>query len=117
MSAPEWPSALPQSFLRDGFGEEGADNIIVSEMSVGPAKTRRRTTANVFPITGGMRMTDTQLAAFKTFVKVDIADRALPFTFPDPYGGADLLVRMKSPHKVSSMGLEWRVELDLEVLP
>ncbi|NLS03626.1 hypothetical protein HGP14_09680 [Rhizobium sp. P32RR-XVIII] len=117
MSAPDWPSTLPQSFLRDGYAEEGADNLIVSEMSVGPAKMRRRTTANVRKISGGIRVTDDQFATLRSFVSDTIADRAMPFIFPDPHGGADLLVRMTSTYKVATLGLEWRVDIELEVLP
>ena len=112
-----WPSTLPQRFLSDSFAEESADNLIVSNMSVGPAKMRRRTTAAVRPISGSMYVTAEQLATLRAFIGNDIADRALPFTFPDQRGGPALHVRMTAPISISAMGLEWRVGIALEVLP
>lgn len=117
MSAPAWPGTLPQKLLRDGFAEESPDNLIVSDMSVGPAKVRRRTTAAVRMIRGTLHMTSAQVSTFRTFVKTTIADRSQPFTFPDPYGGAALLVRMPTPYRVSAVGIDWRIDIELEVLP
>ncbi|PTM92858.1 hypothetical protein [Mycoplana dimorpha] len=117
MSAPIWPASLPQAFLRNGFAEEEADNLIISEMSIGPVKMRRRTSANVRSISGAMHMSGAQVAEFRTFVRTTIADRSLAFTFPDPFGGTALLVRMTSPYRLSPRGIGWRVDIDLEVLP
>lgn len=112
-----WPATLPQQFLRDGFEGTSADNIIASSVSTGPAKTRRRTTAAVRPLSGTMIMTSAQLATFRAFVSTTIAERSRPFTFPDPYGGSDLLVRMVEPFKDAPNVLDWRVTITLEVLP
>ncbi len=117
MTVPSWPAGLPQAFLKDGYSEEGADNLLASNVSVGPPKVRRRTTSNVEPITGSMKMTESQLAMLKGFVKNDIRDRSVAFTFPDPHGGSPLLVRMRQPIASSPMGIEWRVQVALEVLP
>jgi hypothetical protein len=64
-----------------------------------------------------MFMSVAQFATFKTFVKSTTSDRSKAFTFPDPDGGADLLVRMTAPHKRQAMGAGWRIEIELEVLP
>lgn len=117
MSVPAWPNTLPQRFLRDGYTEDGADNLIATDMSIGPAKTRRRSTAAVEQISGIVMMSENQFSAFKAFVKADTKDRSLPFTFPDPHGGAALLVRMPHPYSISPVGIEWRVQISLEVLP
>ncbi|RUM06819.1 hypothetical protein [Rhizobium chutanense] len=117
MTVPSWPSSLPQMFLRDGYSEEGADNLIASNVSVGPAKVRRRTTANVRPITGSMMMNETQYQAFIDFVADDLKDRAIAFSFPDPHGGSPLLVRMRQAASVAAVGIDWRVQIGLEVLP
>jgi len=117
MTVPSWPVTLPQAFLKDGFSEEGADNLLASNVSIGPAKVRRRTTSNVEPITGTMMMSDTQRQAFKAFVKDDIKDRSIAFTFPDPHGGSALLVRMRAPPTYTPIGISWRVQIALEVLP
>lgn len=117
MTVPSWPADLPQEFLQDGYSEEGADNLLATNVSVGPAKVRRRTTANVRPITGSMMMLEAQYQTFIDFVIDDIKDRAIAFTFPNPHGGSPLLVRMRQPASVSSVGVDWRVQIGLEVLP
>ncbi|MDH6273570.1 hypothetical protein M2311_003660 [Rhizobium leguminosarum] len=117
MTVPSWPAELPQAFLKDGYSEEDADNLLASNVSVGPAKVRRRTTSNVQPITGSMEMSEAQRQAFKSFVKNDIKDRSKAFNFPDPHGGSPLLVRMRQPASYTPIGIIWRVQIGLEVLP
>ncbi|NKM69160.1 hypothetical protein [Rhizobium laguerreae] len=103
--------------MKNGYSEEGADNLLASNVSVGPAKLRRRTTANVESITGSMMMSEAECQTFKSFVKNDIKDRSMAFTFPDPHGGSALLVRMRQPPSYTSMGILWRVQIGIEVLP
>ncbi|MBB3591730.1 hypothetical protein FHX08_002074 [Rhizobium sp. BK529] len=117
MTVPVWPATLPQVFLRDGYDAQGADNLIASSVSIGPAKVRRRTTAAVKPLSGSMIMSSTQFQVLVDFIENDIADRAKAFTFPDPHGGAPLLVRMTQPIKEASVGADWRIQIVLEVLP
>lgn len=117
MTAATWPAELPQSFLHGSMNEEGADDLIASSVSTGPDKLRRRTTASPYPLSGALYMDAVQFTAFRTFVDDTISGRSAPFYFPNPDGGALLLVRMTSPHKRSAMGIGWRVEIELEVLP
>lgn len=117
MTVPAWPSELPCFFTTTSYEEGGADNVLRSQTSVGPAKSRRRTTSNVWTQTGQMVMSYDQYAAFYDFLKNDILDGATAFTFPDRLGGSDLLVRMRDPHKATLNGNLWTVSLSLEVLP
>ncbi len=117
MTVPVWPDTLPQCFTATSYEEEGADNLLRSDNSVGPAKTRRRTTANVWKQSGQMVMSVSQYRAFLTFVENDLLDRAKAFVFPDQMGGLANLVRIVSPHKASRTGAKWYVSLSLEVLP
>ncbi|MBX4884046.1 hypothetical protein HJA90_10670 [Rhizobium bangladeshense] len=117
MTVPSWPATLPQAFLKDGYSEEEADNLLASNVSVGPAKVRRRTTSDVYPITGSMMMSEAQRQIFRSFVQADTKDRAIAFTFPDPHGGSALLVRMRQPPSYAAIGISWRVQIALEVLP
>ena len=112
-----WPSELPQHLLRDGFSKKSPDNLIASEVSIGPAKVRRRTTAAVTPISGSLIMTDAQLDQFEDFVENDIAQRSKAFNFPDPRSGSPMLVRMTSAYMVEFLGQDWKVSISLEVLP
>lgn len=118
MSAPVWPASLPCRFTATSQSHEGADNLIRSEMSVGPDKARRRSTASVSRLSGDMVMTSAQRATFATFIKQEAKDGALPFTFKDPYGTGSILVRYVPAYRVSRFGAgKWLVSLQLEVLP
>jgi hypothetical protein len=117
MTAPTWPTNLPPCFTSTSYQEEGADNVLRSENSKGPAKSRRVTTAAVWKQTGQMVMSTTQYKAFLDFVRDTISSGAKAFYFPDRFGEPDLLVRMVSPHKTSRVGNKWYVSMELEVLP
>ncbi|MBB3396879.1 hypothetical protein [Rhizobium sp. BK060] len=117
MTVPIWPESLPQYFTTTSYDEEGADNVLRSETSVGPAKTRRRTTANVWKQSGQMVMSAAQFRTFLSFVENDILDGAKAFSFPAQLLGANNLVRMTSSYKASRVGAQWYVSLALEVLP
>lgn len=117
MTVPTWPTDLPKFFTATSYQEGGADNVLRSENSIGPAKARRRTTANVWTQSGQMVMTYAQYSSFLDFVKNDILDGAKAFTFPDRLGGVDLLARFKEPHKASIDGNAWIVSITLDILP
>jgi len=117
MTVPLWPQSLPQYFTTTSYETEGADNILRSDNSIGPAKTRRRTTANVWKESGQLVMSAAQYRAFLGFVQDTILDGAKPFKFPAQLLGPHNLVRMTNPHKASRVGAQWYVSLSLEVLP
>ena len=78
---PVWPAALPQDFQIDGYGETLPDVTIRTKMDAGPAKVRRRFTANVRPIKCKLKVTDTQYVALASFFQNDCAGGALSFTW------------------------------------
>lgn len=115
-----WPGTLPQRLLVDGYSEGLGAGVLAYAPDTGPALTRRRSSAMVRPLVGTMEMTSAQLAALKAFFETTIIGGSLPFTFPDPLGGADLLLRFRadSPPKWSALGGDYfSVALTLEVLP
>jgi hypothetical protein len=117
MTIPTWPVTLPQFFLRDGYSETAPDNLISSDVSIGPAKIRRRTTSAIRSIAGGIVLTEAQYAIFANFLASNLMSGALPFTFPDPHHGAPLLVRLHGPPTYAPDGIDWHVNISLEVLP
>jgi len=118
MTTPSWPLTLPQRFLRRGYAEGFKDNIIRSENEIGPAKTRRRATAAIRPVSGIMMMTATELATFQDFVEDDLGDGALAFTMPAQSADSGTwLVRMTAPFEISPNDFHWEVSMSLEVLP
>ncbi|MDI7864096.1 hypothetical protein MRS76_19285 [Rhizobiaceae bacterium n13] len=64
-------------------------------------------------------MTTAQLATFRAFVKDDIGDRAMTFYFPAQSGEVgQWLVRMSRPYLITADRQDdWRVDVELEVLP
>jgi hypothetical protein len=112
-----WPSTLPQVFLYSDFVEQPGDNLLASENSIGPAKLRRRTTSTPSMIAGSMVLSQTQKVEFKTFATSTLSSCGKAFNFPDPDGGSDLLVRLKPDYSFTPFGVQWKVALELEVLP
>ncbi|MBY5698519.1 hypothetical protein [Rhizobium leguminosarum] len=112
-----WPDDLPRRFIVSSYQEARPDNVVYSEVAIGPAKARRRTTANVWDQGGTMVMTYSQYRSFLRFLSNDISDGAKAFWFPDRLGGENILVRVKEPPKVTLDGNLWQVSIALEVLP
>lgn len=80
----EWPSSLPQYFLRAGFSHSRPNNLISTQMDRGPAKVRRRNLAGVGKMSGSMVMTLDQWNDFENFIDNTLAGGVLSFLFPDP---------------------------------
>lgn len=112
--AQNWPSTLPQAWLNDGYQETLPNVMIRSEMDAGPAKSRRRFTAQVTPIKAQLLLTTAEKGYLETFFNTTIAGGALSFTFP--HDGSDVLKSVKPP-TLSKIGLSWLVDWDLEKLP
>lgn len=119
MTAPTWPAELPQYCLRTSLAGEGADNVIRSQPAIGPAKTRRRTVANIEKASGAFVMSEEQFEAFEAFFLDDIACGAKAFFLPDQRGReTPQLIRIVPPYKYSRHGATaYRVELNWDVLP
>jgi len=81
-----WPASLPQRFLDAGYSEEPGDNVLRSEMDVGPPKSRRRSTVAPKRITARMVMTKTQFASWKTYHEDTLADGTIAFDLEDANG-------------------------------
>ncbi len=114
-----WPGTLPQRLQVDDFQNSMPDGRLRSKTDKGPGKSRPRSKALGEPMSGSMEMTAAQWLILKGFISADLAVGTLPFTFPDPDEGADLLVRIGDamPGRVNLGGDNWRVSLSLEVLP
>ena len=114
--AEAWPGSLPpipQLPVMIGF----EDGVLRSQNDIGPAQTRRVTTAMPEPLRFRMVLTYTQLTAFKTFWDT-IQGRALPFTHYWPLTKTSLDMRFTALPAFHAHGADiWEVELEAEVLP
>ena len=120
MATATWPATLPSSFLLDGFVETAPDNVIASEMEVGPPKTRRRSSAAVRRISGTLILTSTQLGVHDTFFTDTLYDGANPFDWADPRTTAScefLYVPGQPPVYTPIGGGDFRVTINLLKLP
>lgn len=112
-----WPGTLPDFFQVDGYTEEGANNLIRSNMDVGPAKVRRRTTANIRSVTGRMWITAAQYTILRDYFEVTQAYGSLTFTMDDARGTNRTWRFVKPPRYTPNGPLEWIVQLTLEEMP
>lgn len=112
---PTWPSTL--KVTRSGFKETPAKNMIRSDMDTGPAKVRRRSTANVRPATVMLFLTDDQLQTLDDFFVNDCASGALSFDFINPRTNSTVQARFVEEPEYPQADAYWNVSLSLEFLP
>jgi len=115
----QWPATLPQKVEKNGYQEIVPDARIRTPMDMGPAKVRRRFTAQVRMIMLQMTMTESQVSTFDQFWREETAGGSLPFEFPDPRGIGMIEVRFGEtpPEYGSFRGEHAVVNIELEVLP
>jgi len=113
-----WPAGLPQTPLADGFGEAAVSSVVRTEMDVGPAKMRRRYTAEVRVYGMGLLLTTAQVATLETFYRTTLA-QVDPFDWVDFRTGAACAYRFRTAPSYTEAGAPdyWRTTLDLEKLP
>src|SRR5690606_30510317 len=79
-----WPSTLPTEPFVRSFRESLPKNTIRTQMEVGPAKVRRRSTARVKTISFILPIPRADVPTFTTFFEDTLADGSLPFDFTHP---------------------------------
>jgi len=118
MASQVWPASLPQSPLINGSEETTPNNIVRTQMDQGPAKVRRRSTANVKPVKMQFVMDKAQLNTFETFFNDTVKGGALKFDFPEPVTQTVKEYRFKGqPTKTPLSATLFRIEVEMEELP
>lgn len=114
-----WPATLPQVVLSQGFSQSIGDGRIRHQPDTGPAIVRRRSTAMPKAMPCQIDVDDDQWEDLLEFGEATLLGWTLPFTFTDPGGGSDLLVRFADdlPSRTENVPGYWRVSLSLEILP
>jgi hypothetical protein len=120
----DWPSTLPQNMLLDEYSSGMPENTLRSSMDTGPAKVRRRSSAQPKRRVGKIFVTDDELDDFKDWYTDDIVDGSLRFDWVDPDDGVTAVemrfVEAPTWAPVDNdpiTGTYWEVMLDLEILP
>lgn len=112
-----FPATLPAPLV-SGFSETLPDNTIRTAMDMGPAKLRRRTTANVGKMGVSYLLTSAQLDILIAFYQTDTGGGILPFTFTHPRTAASLSCRFTQVvSSTTSDGINYAVTIQLEILP
>lgn len=119
MTTAAWPGTLPQEVMTSGYSLALADNRLRTPVDYGPPLVRKRSSANIKPLSVTMSMTPAQWDDFLDFINNDLEGGTLPFTFPEPYGGADLLVMFgdSMPTTEPYGTLDYLVHMQLVVMP
>ena len=114
-----WPGTLPTfaEFLHDSYRETAPDNVIRTQMSIGPDKIRKRGTAAPTICQGIMYMTTAQVATFRTFYDSTINYGADEFDTIHPRTGAAVSVAFIGQPMTAPRGTEWNVSMAFEILP
>lgn len=112
-----WPYQLPPPALNT-FREALPDNRLRSNMDKGPAKVRRRSTANIAPMSFSLNLTDSQWAILKTFFNDTTFGGTEVFDFDHPKTGEPLRCRfVEVPEASDREGVINIVPISLEVMP
>lgn len=111
-----WPAEFCP--LINSFQEQPPENTIRSTMDKGPAKVRRRTTANVRPVSFNMFLMNSQMDLMDSFYVTETFSGADEFDFIHPRTKANVKARFTQPPSYgerSSVG--YQVSISLEILP
>lgn len=114
---PAFPPSLP-AFRMPGVNETLPDGLIRSEVDVGPAKVRRRTSAGVRLLSGSMTLTREQAATLDAFYTTTLQAGALSFDWRHPRTKAAIVCRFRREPTLASKGPSaFEAQLELEILP
>lgn len=80
----DWPTTLYGLILKEGFQETPPENVLRTEMDVGPAKLRRRSTAAVRKFPVQMFFSVALVAIFETFYVTTSKSGSLVFNYRSP---------------------------------
>lgn len=112
-----WPAELPPPAINT-LKETPPDNTIRTAMDRGPAKTRRRTTANVRPISFGMKLTPALVAVLDNFYNNTTFSGADEFDYTHPRTGEAVTARFVStPEYNEQEGVLYNCTVALEIMP
>lgn len=113
-----FPATLPAPLL-SGFQVSPQDQVVRTQMEVGTARARLRSTAKIDRASVQWLFTDAQMAAFRTWYYGDGASGTSWFAISLPVGQTGLtsvMARFLQPYQAQGgAGLLWNVRGELEV--
>lgn len=114
---PTWPTDLPAPALNT-LVETPPRNKIRSQTDKGPPKERRRTTANVRPISFMLKLTPAQVTTLDDFFVTDTASGVNEFDYTHPRTGASVTAKFaEEPVYNEVEGAIYDCPIKLEIQP
>lgn len=114
---PSWPNTLPPPALST-LTETPPDNSIRSNMDKGPAKVRRRTTANVRPIAFTLKLTPAQTQILDDFYDNDTLSGSEVFDYTHPRTLQACTARFSQPPQYAEQeSVIYTASVTLEIMP
>ena len=118
MSIATWPSALPQLVEEQGYSGTAGDNVLRTDMEVGPPKQRVNTRVNGRQVTLAVYMDrDQYVNTFLDWWANAVAYGALNFEWTDPATEATAELRITDVYRERAESGYLRVEIPVEIVP
>lgn len=112
-----WPITLQQCLNADDFQMDKGNAVVRTDMDVGPAKMRNRSTKSVDQYTGSIFAGLDALADLEDFYTTVLSHGTLPFLFTDPITNTQRTFRFIQPYSVRPLGgVQFRVSFKWERL-
>lgn len=110
-----WPAQFCP--LLNSLQESPPENAIRSSMDKGPAKIRRRTTANIRPLSFRLFLKPAQLEIMENFYEVETYSGVDEFDYIHPRTSQAVKARFVSLSWNERSGVGYDVSVSLEILP
>jgi len=109
-----WPTTLPAPAI-NSLKESPPNNVLRTSVDKGPAKTRKRTTANTRPISFMLNLLPADVTTLDDFYN---ANCAIPFDYIHPRTGAACSAKfVELPQYSEREGVDYTASISLEILP
>lgn len=118
MSIPQWPSELPQLVEESAYQATAGDNVLRTEMEVGPPKQRLQTRRNGREVTLAVYLNKSEYKdTFLDFWKDTIAEGAENFEWTDPATEETAEIRVTGPFTERAENGYMLIEIPAEIVP
>lgn len=116
--ATPWPTSLQSTLNEDSFSVNIGETTIRTDMDIGPAKVRRRTTRPIDSYSCSINIFQTDYLTMTQFYNTTLNGGVTPFEFVDPITGLLTVFRFLKAPSFSPLGSAgyFRVEMQWEKL-
>lgn len=112
-----WPESLPQLILEDSYSGVAGDNVLRSEMELGPPKNRLQPTLRGREVSLEVRLTKAEYEQFLEWWEEDLRYGAETIAWRDPARDTAAELRVLAPFNESAEEGYMVIDLEAEILP